>query len=131
MRLAGGGGNDTFTYNCVATRTSTLTFDGGSGVNTVTSLRGANERRIRAGALVPSLLNYNGESIEMYSIQALNGGPAQDRFVFAPGMNLASVNGGGGIDTLDGGPGDNVVIQSLVAGTFDATPLADQHLLGL
>ena len=130
--LSGGNLNDYFTFGISGFISGLLTGGGGSE-NAVTGRDAENQWNITSaneGAI--SDLSSNSEEVYLASfqnIQVLNGGSDIDTFVLNGG-NVAQINGGGSVDSLQA---DNLlntwVLVSPTSGTLE-TAAPDSYLLG-
>jgi Ca2+-binding RTX toxin-like protein len=94
--INGGTNNDTLSLKS-APANATVTFNGGGGSDTLIGPDTTNTWRI--SAVIGGTLNRN---VSFTGVKNLTGGAGADTFLFSNGMSLGgSIDGGGGINTLD------------------------------
>ncbi|HXF83080.1 MAG TPA: LEPR-XLL domain-containing protein, partial [bacterium] len=111
--VIGGAGADTFTFVSGGSLSGRLR--GGAGTDTLVGADQDNVWQI-TGADAGSL---NGQAFQ--EIEHLRGGAGADRFVFAGGSISGTVDGGGGVNTLDYSAEGAGVVVDLAAGAATGT----------
>lgn len=122
VNVFGNAGDDHVTVSSLF-KATTFSFNGGSGINSLTAPSGPNNWLITG---VNSGL-WNGNSFS--GVENLEGGMFNDNFRFVPGGVISGViDGGGGIDRLDYSPLSNGVVVNLGTNTATAIGVGFNHI---
>ncbi|MEO5772712.1 MAG: calcium-binding protein [Sphingomicrobium sp.] len=129
--LSGRGGNDRLDGG---THGNDI-IDGGSGSDTALFLTSLNNLTLSLAVAGPQVVDADGRTITLISIENVSGGIGNDRLTGDAGSNI--LNGGYGQDTLIGGSGDDVyvgvmgdfIVEEADGGTDEVQTLGSDHTL--